>query len=219
MLKKIVFILFLLIVILLLAVFAPWERLSGLDNLLHIKKAEKYSSLKVYSLGGDMNVSIDGEEKGISNFDKSYLEITPISPGDHQVVLKRISTSDSFYTDFEKNIYFEEGFDVVISWEIGPSEESSSGWILSAEKYQENSIENSSYLIFSSAPENIDVKIDGTDIADTIDLSNRHLVVCSSPGYQNLEFEVLPEDEDSRLKLKDYKLELYVKLYKLPFTE
>ena len=201
------------------AIFFPLDIISILkDRLLGV--GNNYSSLKIYSLGGDIKVYIDGEEKGIAKEKGSYLEVLPIDVGEHEVKLVREATEEGFYPDFERIINCEKGFDTVISWEIGPTEEASSGWILYA---QNASYKNGHTLInLTCKPRDCKINIDekGEHTAPitklNLSLNEQHTFKASKEGYQDLEVQVLPEDEEARASLEGYELFFEVNLYRIP---
>lgn len=203
----------------LVAIFIPWERLDDLRGKL-LGIGESFASLKVYSLGGDMEVYLNDESKGIVRSEDPYLEIFPVGVGERKVRLVREATIEGFYPDFERVINFEKGFDTVISWEIGPTEQSSSGWILYARKMSGS--EGAALLNISCNPEDCSVKKDGEESQEApihdmeLVLDDQHTFKASREGYQDLEFQVLPEDKEARLRLDGYVLYLEVNLYKIP---
>ena len=201
------------------AIFIPWENLYVIrDNILGI--GESYASLKIYSLGGDMEVYLDDESKGIVRAQDSFLEVFPIEVGEHSVKLIREESEGEFYPGFKRVILFEKGFETVISWEIGPTYDSSSGWILYAKKMVGD--EDYAYLNIRCEPEDCSLQENDGDnmeapISDLeLSLDSRHSYRVSGYGYQDLEFQILPEEEEARLKLGGYDLFLEVNLYKIP---
>ncbi|MBU0976455.1 MAG: PEGA domain-containing protein [Patescibacteria group bacterium] len=217
--KKLGFCLFIIIIAVVLALLLPWENLSEWKDGI-TGKAVDYASLKVYSLGGDMKVYIDGEEKGTVSSESSYLEIFPIEVGKHEVKLVRDASNDSFYQNFLRTISFEKGFDTVISWELGPSEDATSGWVLYARK--SGADESDVKISLESIPDNSNIQInDDVPIVSPIrsyplTLDRQHKLVVAKSGYQSMELPVLPGDDEERLLLKGYELFLEVDLYKLP---
>lgn len=202
------------------AVLVPWDRASTLKDKL-LGKGEDYSSLKVYSLGGDMKVFVDGEETGTVREDDAFLEIVPITAGDHEVKLVREATHGGFYEDFVRVINFEKGFDTAVSWAIGPSVESSSGWILFA---QQKASEKSGFtqINLSCKPSDCNITMDN-EVEYTapisrmeLSLDKQHTFKAKSSGFQDLEFLVLPEEEEDRNMLEGYELFFEVNLYQIP---
>lgn len=201
------------------AIFAPWEGFTTLKNKL-LGIGESYASLKVYSLGGDMKIFVDDEEKGTVREEDSYFEVFPIIAGEHEVKLVREATLEGFYPDFSRVIDFEKGFDTVISWEIGPSSDSSSGWILYAQQTSKKAGMTS--LNLTCVPESCNILINGgtSEVAPIskmdLSLDRQYGFKASSDGYQDLEFQLFESDDESRAKLEGYELFLDVNLYKVP---
>ncbi len=199
------------------AILAPWGGLSSIKDSLFGRSSDM-SSLKVYSLGGNMKVFIDGKDRGTVSQEDTYLEVFPITIGDHEVKLVREESGQDFYPEFKREIYFENGFDTVISYEIGPTDDSSSGWLLYAKASDGG--DEKAHLHMSSGAEDLTVEIDNTKVKDLpgetyeLSLEKQHSVKVSSKGYQTLKFLILPEDEEGRNALKGYDLYLDVNLYK-----
>ncbi len=217
--KKVGFCIIILIIGILGAILIPWHRLDTFkDKMLGTNNS--YASLKIFSLGGDMKVYLDSEEKGIVKSQDPYLEVFPVDIGDHVVKLERVSSQEGFYDYFEKEILFEKGFDTVISWEIGPTEESSSGWILYAQSSNEK--KGNALLNISSDIETCNVVLNNTQEMETpinneaIGLDSQYNIKISKEGFQDLEFQILPEDQEARNRLDGYILYVEVNLYKIP---
>lgn len=202
-----------------LGILLPWDKLGDLRvSLLGV--GEDLASLKVYSLGGDMDIFIDGEQKGTVLETESYLEIFPVNVGEHNVVLKRKASLDGFYEEFRRNILFEKGFDVVISWEIGPTDESSSGWLLYAQQVSTDSEEIP--VNIRCTPEDcmllVDEKTEDSILTEglTLNVNSQHSVKATKEGYQDLDFLLFPEEDVARQRLKGYELFLEINLYQIP---
>lgn len=217
--KKIGLCIIISIIAVLGAIFIPWDKLNTFkDRLLGMNN--NYASLKIFSLGGDMKVYLDNEEKGIIKSQDPYFEVFPVDIGSHSVKLVRVSSQEGFYSPFEREIVFEKGFDTVISWEIGPTEESSSGWILYAQSSNEK--KGSALLNISSDIESCNVVLNNSQEMKTpisnesIGLDSQYNIKVSKEGYQELEFQILPEDQEARNRLDGYILYVEVNLYKVP---
>ena len=216
--RKVLFVLVFILIIILIAVFLPWNNVSRFKDKI-LGERSNAASLKVYSLGGDMSLYIDGEKRGDVLSKSSYLEVFPIEEGDHLVQLVREGSEENFYVEFKEIIWFEKGFDTVVSWEVGPSEELSSGWILYAKKLNKN--DTYAYLNINCESANCkcklndqeDVKIDSKI---QLDKSNQYTIEASADGYQNLVVSIFPEDPEEREKLTGYDLFLEVNLFKIP---
>ena len=110
--------------------------------------------------------------------------------------------------------------EVVMAYDLGPSEAFSEGHILFTSKnYKKN--QNPVVNIISS-PEDVNVFIDDEQIGTSpineleLDLSRQHKIRFEKTGYDSLEFMILPEDQESRDKLKDLTINLEVNLFLQP---
>jgi hypothetical protein len=167
-----------------------------------------------------MNIYIDGEHKGMVYSNESYYEVFPISVGEHEVSLTREATHENFYKQFQRTIRFENGFDTVVSWEIGPTEAASSGWILYAKKTSE--LSEKATLSILCEPSDCLIEIDGEEEQNApvsqmeLSLDNQHEFTATKIGYQDLVAQILPEDSEGRNSLKGYELYFYINLYQFP---
>ena len=217
--KKVGFCFIMLIIALVAAFFIPWERVE-LKFREIINKPQEYSSLKIYSLAGNLKVYIDGEEKGVAKRSESYFEVIPINTGEHEVSLIREAEESRFYTEFRKVINFEKGFDTVISWENGPTDDASSGWILYARKSKD--ISDVAYLNVQCFPVDCHIHVNDSETLampiseKELSLAQQYTLKAQKEGYQDLEFQILPEDNGAREKLAGFDLFLEVHLYKIP---
>lgn len=219
MLKKLFILTITIIFLAILAFWSPWQNwnLSWI-NLLGIESKEEFAGLKVISLAGDIDVYIDDEYQGTA-LDGNYLEVTPINPGEHFITLQRPSDTAQ-YTEIVRKVNFEPGIDVVIGYEIGPTEEFSEGHILGVRKSFIS--ETGPFLEVFSTPENISVTIDGKYIGETpikslsIDANSKHTLKFEKDGYDSLEIEILPDEQEARDLLRDYILTLEINLFARP---
>lgn len=217
--KKVGLCIVILLIAVILAIVLPWDKVGVLRKNI-LGEGDQFGSLKVYSLGGDLKVFIDGEERGTVLEEESYVEIVPIPAGEHEVMLQREESGDSFYPEFVRTIWFEQGVDAVISWEIGPSTQSSSGWMVYSKKSGRESDQVRVHV--QCEPEDCDVLLDNSESVDmetrevNLDTNIQHTFKVSADGYQDLEFLLLPEDNDSRDLLKGSDLYLEINLYQIP---
>jgi len=210
-LKRIIIIIILLVLLIILAVVIPWR------EFININSDDKPSLLKIYPLKGDIDIFIDDEFKGTVFESDVYGEFFPLKNGYHKVKIEKNSNKE-FYTFFEKEIWFEGGFDTVISWELGPTYESSSGWILYSKK---GSDDKKTILNLVCEPKNCDIlvneeKLNSPINSYEINRDNQYHIKASYPSYYPLEFNLLPEDNVLREELEGYELFVEVKLYQYP---
>lgn len=220
--KAIVFA-FLLVACLLLAFWAPWSYLKlDLAVLFGVNKPEEFSGLVVYSLAGDLEVFIDGENKGVVKADQSFQIFDNIKSGERLVTLKKVSENPNNYWNFSRVIQFEKGVNVVASFNIGPREEFSEGHIIYAVEKLEASkptlldikfnIDSPIVLIDSAQPIKTSLKQFETELS----LEKQHKISISKDGYETLEFSFLPDTQEDRDKFKTYDINMDVFLMHIP---
>lgn len=211
----------LLIVLILIGIWSPWHNWDfSFLSMIGIENDNSYSTLKVKSLSGSLDIYIDDKLEGSVVADESFAEINTIKEGMHLVKLKRQSENGDIYFELNKEINFISGVEVVMAYDLGPSEAFSEGHILYTSKnYKKN--QNPVVNIISS-PEDVNVFIDDEQIGTTpiseleLDLSRQHKIRFEKTGYDSLEFMILPEDQESRDKLKDLTINLEVNLFLQP---
>lgn len=220
MVKKISIILLIVVFLLALAVWSPWQNwnLSWL-NLLGIESKAEISGLKVVALEGNLDVYVDDQYVGQAQAGNGFLEISPIEPGEHLVKLTRDEDTEK-YAEIVRQIRFEPAVDVVIGYELGPTEEFSEGHILSAKKSYVT--EGQAVLDIFSSPENVEVVMNDEVIGETplksinLDISKKNKLKFTKAGYDSLELELLPENQEERDKLADLLLTLEINLFARP---
>lgn len=210
----------LVLALIVLAFWSPWQTWNfEWINIFGIDSRDSYSGLKVKSFSGEIEVFVDGESAGTTTDQESFLDIYPIDPGEHNVKILR-PNNDGFYTEFERNINFEKEVDVVIGYDLGPTSLFSEGHVLTAKKGFTKG--NDPTLDILSTLNEVDVKLDGRDIGKTplrsipISIDSTHILSFSKKGFDSLEIEILPSEQEARDKLKDIKLSLEVNLFAKP---
>lgn len=219
-LKKIFIILIVICALLLLAVWSPWQKWNiSPVNLFGISSKEEYSGLKVSSLSGEIDVYLDDEYQGTAVSGEEFFEVFPVDPGEHIVKLSR-KAEGAIYADIVRKVNFEAGIDVVVGFDIGPTEDFSEGHILSARKSFAG--KEDPVLEIFSVPDNIKVSIDETYVGETplknipLDISNKRKLKFEKAGFDTLEIDILPENQADRDKLKSKVLTLEVNLFTRP---
>lgn len=205
-----------------LAFWSPWKEWNfSWFNLIGINQKEGFSSLRVQSFSGNLNVYVDDELQGVADSSGEVLEILPIEPGNHILKLTREEESAFFY-ELVKEIPFSEDIDVIVGYELGPSAQFSEGHILYSKKSFEAN--RDPILEIFSPTSNVSVKLDGVDIGQTpinnIELSTdkTHKLLLEKDGYDSLEIQILPDSIEEREKLRDYILTLDVSLFARPLN-
>jgi len=190
-----------------------WLSVFGIDT------EDKQGGLQILSHAGELDIYIDGEyiDTTLSNTD--FLEIPSIHPGEHTVKLVR-NTENAEYVEIVRKLNFEPAVDVIIGYEIGPSEVFSEGHMFYAKRNYSG--KDDTLLDVFSEPQDIKVTMDGqylgeTPIRDlTIGLERKHLITFEKDGYDSLDIEILPDTGEERDKLKGLKLILEVNLFARP---
>ncbi len=219
--KKVLVIVFIGVILIGLAVWSPWNRLDfSWKRILGLEKPSGFAGLTLYSLGGNMEVKIDGESKGEVNLANSPVEIGEIIPGEHDLELTRKGSEEQGYTRYFKRLNFVDSINSIISYELGPTEDYSSGYAFYA--VSKNNFDGQASLSVNSKPENAKISLDGVPIGNAplsdikIALNQTHKLKLEADGYEPLEFELLPTEQADRDKLQDYSLAVEVRLFKIP---
>lgn len=206
--------------LMLLAVWSPWQNWNfHWMNILGIESREQFSGLKLKSFSGELELFLDGESAGTVGDQESFLEVFPVSPGEHTVKITR-PENNGFYTEFERTLNFEKEVDVVIGYDLGPSLLFSEGHVLTAKKSYTKG--QNPVLDITSMIDDVDVKIDGADMGKTplrsipMGIDTTHVLHFSKPGFDPLEIEIFPTEQSERDKLKDIILTLEVNLFAKP---
>lgn len=204
--KKIIVII-LIISAVIFSIFSPWK--FAKDFLLNAVglSGNKTASISINSKVGQAAVYIDDKEQGDTPFEEN------IRAGNHTVKLVKKTNQPDFYTTFEKSIDIEEGTQVVINWEIGPSEEFSSGEIYFF-KQRLDSTDDSSTVSVIPFPDTAQIYFDGAKQEDTRPLiinkikDGKHKVKVEKEGYISSELDIQTKS--------GYDLFLEVRLFPIP---
>jgi hypothetical protein len=200
----------------LLGLWSPWLNLKlNFSELFGVATPNPVSGLEVNSLSGEIDVFIDGEFVGSAkeNTDTeiSSLLVDAISPGEHPVKLVRKTEIPGAYHDFEKVINFQEGINVVVSFSIGPEPEFTEGQIITA-RPRNSETHN---LEISLNQDKSTVIVNGISTAvlektvnQTITFDKQSEIRIAKPGFEEIQFKLLPEDEAERKKLETYIIEV-----------
>lgn len=219
--RKVAISLLIVITLVLLAVWSPWDNLFS--NNKSSNQDVKYSSLILNSLGGEITVFIDNVEKGIAVFGEDPLEVNAIESGNHKVRFSRQGSEEGFYKDLETDIYFEEGIATVVALELGPSLESSSGYIISA-VVPEKSFNGEARLDIETNPKEAEIFVNDELIGKSplkdykLDISSNYDIKIEADGYLPIEASLLPDDNDAKLRFAGSNIRFMGFLYKLPIN-
>lgn len=172
-----------------LAILSPWSQaLDFILNKLHLSSSTP-ASISVTSKVGQMKVFLNNEEVGTTPFEKDDLK-----SGSYNVRLEKVTESPEFYTKFERAIEVESGTQIVINWELGPSDEFSSGEIFFFKKQlEENSGSTVSVIV---NPEDSKVYFDnaiqeGSPIMVQNVTAGEHTIKVEKDGYIAEDFSIV----------------------------
>jgi hypothetical protein len=225
MIKKLFTGLLVLTFLVVLAIWSPWDQWNfSFLKLIGVDNSEVYATLKVKSLEGELEIYVDQELKGTANSaDADFAEITPISIGEHTVTLKRkpaAANSTAKFFELTRKINFEPGIDVVIAYDLGPSENFTEGHILYTRKNYTKAAEP--LLNVVSMPEGVEVSIDGVVVGTAplkdiqLNKNSQHKIKFTKAGYDALEITIMPEKQEGRDLLMNLTLMLEVNLFAQP---
>src|SRR3990170_1480448 len=137
MIKRFLLIIIIIISLIGLGIWSPWQNWKlDLPSILGIESKERFGSLKVKSLAGEIDVFLDGEFKDTASDDEEFLEIVPVSVGEHTI--RMVRRDEPEFPEVIRKLNFEAGADVIIGYEMGPSEHFSEGHIFYARKSYES---------------------------------------------------------------------------------
>jgi hypothetical protein len=217
--KKVEAIILVVIFLVILGLWSPWNNWDiNILNLFGIDSSEKFATLKVKSIQGTISIYVDDELKGSASDNSEFAEINPITPGEHTITLKRENNGN--YYQFVRKVDFEPGLDVVLAYDLGPSQYFSEGHILYTRKNFLKS-NNPSLSVYSS-PEDVSVYMDdilvGTTVIKDLELDKKiqHKLRFEKKGYDTMEITILPENIVDREKLSNYDIILEVNLFLQP---
>lgn len=213
----------LFLVAFLCALWSPWTSLNiSLSQLFGLEPPPQVGGLQVTALAGEVEVFVDGISQGKTKAGTTSLEIPNVSPGEHQVRLRRVSSVDGAYWEYNKLIKFESGIDVVLAYELGPSQEFSEGHLIFATKTADR-IEGVNLNLDASAND-ADVLIDNVLVGHTpiisqvISTDRQHSLTIRKAGYESQEFKLLPDSLEDREKVRGYNLNVHVDLFLEPIV-
>lgn len=215
-----------LIVLILLALWSPWKQYNwSIASLFGVEEVEKFAGLEVYSLKDTLNIYFDDELIGEVSPDEGVFEKTDVKPGNHIIKLtKKVESENSYYV-YTKAINFVEDFDVVVAYELGPTEIFSQGHVFYVGKDtvsysdQEKRIAR---LNISTEQDGVEIYLDNDRIGETevedyeLSLTKLHKIKLTKKNYESLEFDILPDKQEDRDKLAGYELFIDAQLFLIP---
>jgi len=219
--RKFLKITFIIFVLILVGLWSPW---LGWDidvaGFFGVETPDPVSALRVNSLRGDLRVFIDDEEVGTASEEENFpLIVDALSPGEKAVRIERIANETAEYWEYNKLINFVDGIDTVISYLVGPEEEFSEGHVITVrEKTNENynlrinlNVDDASVELDSVLEE-----VSGSTYTKEISLEKQYDIRIEKPGFESIEFTILPEDQIERDKFSRYIINVDVQLMYQP---
>jgi hypothetical protein len=176
-----------------------------------------FSQLSVTSVNGDYTVYVDNELVG-KVADKKQNDFSKISPGRHTVKLVRDSGVQGFFYALERPLEFLPSSQVDISWEAGPTLESSAGTV----KYFTSIVKPDGAEVYvltfpQSATVEFDSKKSEANVFEIQDTKTHTIKVSNGSGFAAQTVDINLTDDGSKKLLTNLKLVVEVYLYKQPF--
>jgi hypothetical protein len=219
--KRFIFIACLLLALVIVGVWAPWRNWNfDLAQILGAKRPEKFATLQVSSISGEVTIYIDGEERGSVGPEGSPFMIEDVKPGQRLVKLVRVSDDQRNYINFERLLQFTENNDTVIAYELGPTEEFSAGHVISAYKSYAN--DNKTKLSVKTTPDNVKVSLNDKELGNSpqdsieLNLNEVQTLKLSKAGYEDMVINLLPQSQQDRDNLKGYDIVVEANLFLKP---
>lgn len=204
-----------------LAIWSPWNSLKfSWKDLFGLNNNANQSGLTVNAISGNMEVYVDNELKGEVNPASSPFEVEDLKAGEHDILIVRKGSEDNSYYKFSRKLKFEKGINIVLSYELGPTQDFSAGYLFYAVS-NGNFVKETTLSVISN-PDTAKVSLDGNAIGNSplqnisITTDKKHKLRIESDGYEPLEFEILPDSQADRDKLKGFNLVVETNLLKLP---
>jgi len=221
--KKFAVLLIILVICVLLGLWSPWRAISiDLPQLFGIAKQDLKSGLQVYSLSGKLQIYVDNQLKGEVTPEESPYFVDSIDPGQHLIKLERQSDIENAYWNFNKLVTFEKGTNVVVSYNIGPSEVFSEGHIIYAVNKEDTKAQTTINVNLNTEGFNIQFdslpfeKVSFNEYTSLLDLSRQHSIKLNKTGYEQLDFVILPSSQEERDKLVNYDINIEAHLMYQP---
>lgn len=222
--QKLSRIVILIIVAFLCALWSPWNAWNfNLIGLLGVKDEQSVSNLQVSSLAGELQVFVDDESEPRATATPDNSTVVPgISIGSHQIRLVRVSEVENAYWTYNKVIEFVAGVDVILAYELGPTEEFSGGHLIYADSSQQETTSSTVELTVSANVDSANVVVNDLLIGETLissfelPVDEQQRLTISKPGYEKQQFLLFPESLDDRQQLAGLDLFVEVDLFLQP---
>ncbi len=223
--RSVLSIIIVLLICTVVGLWSPWLQLNiSISKLFGVEEPDSISGLEVYSLSGELEVYIDEEKaEGTAVFNESPLIIDEVEPGNRLIRIIRKSDFPDSYWSFSKLINFEQGKTVVITYNLGPEEQFSEGHVITVSKSDLQADSNRAVINFKANVSGANLFIDDApfvittkELSETLALNKQHIIKVEKPGYETLEFTILPKDQEDRDALKGYDINVDIYLMAQP---
>lgn len=195
-------------------IFAFFSRDTLLGYIFPVSHTENYGALTVNAVTGDLVVSVDGREVGKA---KSKLETQVEGIGTKEVDITSGSIPNA--PIIHKTLPFSRDFVTLINYAVGPTVETSSGWIVTASYSNVPVVElivnvpNASIVVTDNQSQAVSIE----QGKFSFDKAQKYTIDVSADGYLPSKFTILGfEDADSQNLLNQKKITVFVDLFALP---
>lgn len=179
------------------------------------------ASLQISSLGGNMEVYIDGKASGVIKDTQSKIDIYNLKPGLHKVRLNRINVGVGYFS-YETDINLVNSLSASINYELGPTIESSQGWVLDYTPSVETA---SKLIIYFDKDAQVEVKRNDQVInyenskesvyTYPLELDSEYIIIIQKDGYIKQEINISTKLSN---KLGKNDIILRTKLFEIPIN-
>ncbi|MFW5702937.1 MAG: PEGA domain-containing protein [Candidatus Dojkabacteria bacterium] len=221
MLRKFGVVLSMVLISVLCAVWSPWHYWNiSLPKIFGVEAPVALARVQVSSLGGELQVYINGEERGIIGPESSPFTIEDAKPGQNTIRLTRSSEVEGAYVEYEQVIELYEEVETVIAYELGPTYNFSQGHVISA--FRNAAIGDKTMLNVYSEPTGVAVKLGEERIGTTplenieVDRSSAQTLTLEKRGYEPQTISILPSEENQREKLKGFDINVDANMFLIP---
>ncbi len=210
-----------LIICVIVGLWSPWMYLQiDLPGLFGVEKPNIISGLQVFSLGGEMKIYVDNEEKATVNPENSPVYIDSLTPGEKLVTLKRVASENAEYWSFNRVIRFEQNKDVILSYILGPSQAFSEGHVISLSPA--NLVTKNNLKVVTNVESPV-IEIDGIVLSSNsnefetiVSLDKQHEIKVYKEGYDDITFKLMPDSQEERDKFEGFIINVDVNLLLQP---
>lgn len=216
--KGFVYLTVFLIILFLCGLWSPWLYINfDWETFIGLQKPDNIAGLEVYSLSGELEVYLRDDLVGKVTPESSPFIFDRVSPGLNLVRVRRVNPLSNFeYWQFSRVLDFQPAKSIVLSLNLGPTEESSEGQVISA--VPKNNLSRPNRVTINANVEEYSVQVDAqanftsdtTTFSTSFDVESQKRFRISKLGYEPIEFLLLPDLQEDRDRLKDFDLSVDV---------